>query len=46
MRSHRGLVTKYIHMQAEHHKAVSYQDVFRELLRRHGLEWDERYLWE
>lgn len=45
-RSHRGLVTKYIHMQAEHHKAVSYQDEFRELLRRHGLEWDERYLWD
>ncbi len=45
-RSHRDPVTHYIDTQAEHHKTLSYQDEFRELLRRHELEWDERYVWD
>ena len=40
------VVTRYIRNQAEHHRTISFQDEFRELLRRHGLEWDERYLWD
>jgi REP element-mobilizing transposase RayT len=32
--------------QAEHHRRISYQDEFRALLRKHGLEWDERYVWD
>jgi putative transposase len=45
-RSHRELLENYIATQAEHHKTLSFQDEFRELLRRHGLEWDERYVWD
>ena len=32
--------------QEEHHRARTFQDEFRELLRRHGIEWDERYVWD
>jgi REP element-mobilizing transposase RayT len=45
-RSHRDLVKHYIETQAEHHATLSFQDEFRELLRRHDLEWDERYVWD
>jgi putative transposase len=36
----------YLAGQAEHHKQRDYQDEFRELLRRHNIEWDERYVWD
>jgi putative transposase len=39
-------VKSYIADQAEHHRRISYQDEFREFLRRHGIEWDERYAWD
>ena len=39
-------VQHYINHQAEHHAAVSFQDECRELLTRHGLEFDERYVWD
>jgi REP element-mobilizing transposase RayT len=39
-------VVKYIRGQEVHHRHVSYQDEVRELLRRHGFECDERYMWE
>lgn len=39
-------VRHYISNQKEHHQKVGYQDEFRSLLRRHGLEWDERYVWD
>jgi len=45
-RSHRGLLENYIARQAEHHKTLSFQDEFRELLRRHDLEWEDRYVWD
>jgi REP element-mobilizing transposase RayT len=37
-----GAVRAYIENQEEHHRTRSFQDEFRELLRRHGIEWDER----
>ncbi|AIE84976.1 transposase [Fimbriimonas ginsengisoli Gsoil 348] len=37
---------RYIETQEEHHRAVSFQDEYRELLQGHGLEWDERYVWD
>lgn len=40
------LVTEYIRRQEEHHRKVSFQDEFRMLLKKHGLEWDERYVWD
>jgi len=39
-------VKKYIQKQQEHHRRMSFQDEFRELCRRHGLELDERYAWD
>ncbi len=32
--------------QKEHDRARSFQEEFLEFLRRHGLEWDERYVWD
>ena len=37
---------KYITHQAEHHRRASFQEEFRALLQRHGLEWDEKYVWD
>ena len=39
-------VKAYIANQVEHHKKVSFQDEFRTLCRRHGIEIDERYVWD
>jgi hypothetical protein len=39
-------VTRYIFNQEDHHKKLSFQDELRALLRKHNLEWDERYVWD
>ena len=39
-------VKAYIANQEEHHRKTTFQEEFREFLRRHGLEWDERYVWD
>jgi|ERR1043166_2039682 REP element-mobilizing transposase RayT len=39
-------VKKYIVNQAEHHKKINFQDELRLLLKRHRVDWDERYIWE
>ena len=39
-------VQKYIAGQEKHHRKMGYQDEYRELLRQHGLKWDEKYLWD
>jgi REP element-mobilizing transposase RayT len=39
-------VRMYIAGQEEHHGRVSFQDEFRRLLAGHGMEWDERYVWD
>jgi hypothetical protein len=36
----------YMADQAEHHRKLSYQEELRELLKRHRVAFDERYLWE
>lgn len=45
-RSRLEQVTTYIERQAEHHRKVLFADELRALLRRHGTEWDERYVWD
>lgn len=40
-----GEVIKYITNQEEHHRKVSFQEEFLSLLKRHGIEFDERYIW-
>ena len=46
--SHSNLdaVVRYIENQEEHHREVSFQDEFRRLLTKYGIEWDERYVWD
>ena len=39
-------VSAYIMRQEEHHKKTSFQDELRALLRKHQMEWDEKYLWD
>jgi putative transposase len=39
-------VKKYIADQEKHHGKMSFQDEMRNLFRKHGLEWDERYVWD
>ena len=39
-------VKRYIAGQEEHHKRISFQDEFREICKRHGIEIDERYVWD
>lgn len=44
--SNRDQVKHYIGHQEEHHQTRTYQDEFRLLLERHGIEYDERYVWD
>jgi putative transposase len=39
-------VRSYIAGQEQHHRKVSFQDEFRELLRRYEIAFDEQYVWE
>lgn len=39
-------VKNYIANQDEHHHKVTFQEEYRRFLERHGLEWDERYVWD
>jgi putative transposase len=39
-------VKSYIENQEAHHQTMTFQEEFRELLRRHQIEWDERYVWD
>ena len=36
---------EYIANQEVHHRKLSFQDEFRAFLKKHGIEWDERYVW-
>ena len=38
-------VVEYIRRQEEHHRKMSFQEEFVLLLRKQGVEFDERYLW-
>lgn len=39
-------VRTYIAAQEEHHRKATFQDEFREFLRRYEIEFDERYVWD
>jgi REP element-mobilizing transposase RayT len=39
-------VKRYIANQEEHHRKLDFQDELRALLRKHKVEWDERYVWD
>lgn len=39
-------VKRYIATQGEHHQQMKFQDELRVLLRKHEMEWDEKYIWD
>ena len=39
-------VKEYIAHQEEHHQQNTFQDEYLAFLRRHGLTWDDRYVWD
>ena len=39
-------VRRYIVDQRDHHAKTTFQDEFRAFLLRHGVEFDERYVWD
>jgi len=39
-------VKEYIAKQEEHHRRQTFQDELRALLRKHDIEFDERYVWD
>jgi REP element-mobilizing transposase RayT len=45
-RSNLDEVVKYIGNQKEHHRQKSFQEEFLTFLKRHDVDYDERYLWD
>ena len=43
--SHIERVKRYIERQEEHHRKMSFKEEYLELLKRSGVEYDERFLW-
>jgi len=37
---------QYVEAQQEHHRTRTFQEEYRELLRTHGIDFDERYVWD
>jgi putative transposase len=44
--SHLEAVLKYVESQEEHHRTRSFQEEYRDFLGKHGVEFDERYVWD
>ena len=44
--SHVDALKNYILRQEAHHRKESFQDEFRRLLKKYGVEYDERYVWD
>lgn len=43
--SHVEQVSRYVQKQEQRHRKVTFQDEYREFLRRYHVEYDERYIW-
>jgi hypothetical protein len=41
-----GDVKKYIAGQEERHRTTTFQEEFVAFLQRHGISYDERYIWQ
>ena len=39
-------VLRYVKEQPEHHRTHTFQEEYRALLRKHGIDFDERYVWD
>ena len=44
--SHIDRVKAYLSRQAQHHRRMTFQEEFLAFLQRHGISYDERYLWD
>ena len=44
--THREALISYIDEQEEHHRGYSFQEEYREILKKNGIEIDEKYLWD
>lgn len=44
--SHVAALKNYINRQEQHHRRESFQDEFRRLLKKYGVEFDEKYVWD
>jgi REP element-mobilizing transposase RayT len=44
--AHVAALRTYIGNQEEHHRKETFQDEFRRLLRKYGIAYDERYVWD
>ena len=44
--SHLNAVIKYIRQQDEHHRKVTFQEEFREFLKKYRVLYDEGYVWD
>jgi len=44
--SQKERVQEYIRTQEEHHLKISFQDELRQILEKHGVGFDERYIWD
>ncbi|MBM3334207.1 IS200/IS605 family transposase [Candidatus Sumerlaeota bacterium] len=45
-KSQEDALKRYIATQKEHHRRVSFQEEFRAILGKYGVEFDERYVWD
>lgn len=41
----KDMIISYIKKQKEHHKSESFEAEYKNLLKSHGVEFDEKYLW-
>jgi REP element-mobilizing transposase RayT len=44
--SETGRVEQYVATQEDHHRVITFQEEYRQFLARHGVEYDERYVWD
>ncbi len=44
--SHQQALEAYFERQAEHHQDETFQEKYRRILTKYGIEWDERYVWD
>lgn len=44
--AHVDSLRRYIANQEEHHRQETFQDEFRRLLKKYGVEYDEQYVWD
>ena len=44
--SQKETLLHYIDTQEEHHRTRTFQDEYRDFLKKYGIEYDERYVWD